>query len=453
MPFSTLHQHALTIFQAGVKAADPSDAIQRSMWVENGSLYFRLKTVNSNTYRNGLWSKVHIIAFGKAAVSMTRAVQNILRAAKIDFQSLVVTNDENFPEYCEFPVLPASHPLPDQRGLNAALRIVEQLSQTQAGELVLVLISGGGSALIPLPISPVTLADKSITTDLLLASGATIQEINCVRKHLSQLKGGRLTQLAMPAAVHALILSDVIGDDVSAIASGTTVADESTYQQALEILQNYQIVTRVPESVIQLITQGCQGKYPETAKKADPVLIDNDYTIIGSNILSLQASVEAAKNLGFDTSIYHSALTGIAREVAEQWVLQLKFLINKGINQATALLAGGETTIKLQPNSGLGGRNQEFALAFAIAAERHRLPKIWTLLAAGTDGRDGMTTAAGAIIDANSIENMFSLGFDPIQHLENHNAFPILQAANNLVITGATATNVADLQIVLLQPK
>jgi hydroxypyruvate reductase len=441
---SELRTHALNIFQAGVAAADPYQAVKNHLQATNHRLEIVL---NDDTTRVGDWSKVHLIAFGKAACAMAKAAHEVIPQHLISAPGIVVTNYENVAELEGFEVIGAGHPLPDEKGLKAARRIAERAMSAKQGELVLVLVSGGGSALIPYPVESISLQEKIATTDLLLSSGATINQINCVRKHLSRLKGGGLIRWVMPADLHALILSDVLGDDLSSIASGATVPDDTTYSDAINVLKNKVIWDKVPNTVRKHLEQGQQGLQPETPKSNDGVFNNASQSLIGSNTVSLRAMLNTAQHCGYETQTYSEQLCGEARKVAEQWVL-----VAKQINKPLALLAGGETTVTVT-GTGLGGRNQELALAFALATEQHGLTGRWAFLSGGTDGRDGPTDAAGGLVDQNSIQRMRDHGIDPAELLDNNDAYRALQASNDLLITGATGTNVADLQVLLLTPE
>lgn len=446
-----LRQDAVQIFQAGIAAADPYLAVKRAINIAEHHLEFSLDLNDSHKVRVGRWSKVRLIAFGKAACAMAKAAQELIPPALLDKQSIVVTNYENAITLKNLTVIGAGHPLPDAAGLHAASLITEQVKQAQQGELVLVLISGGGSALLPAPILPISLAEKIATTDLLLACGATIQEINCVRKHLSQLKGGGITRLAYPADVHALILSDVLGDDLSAIASGATVPDDTSYADAIAVLTRYQVWDKVPATVQHILEKGRSGLLKETPKTGDPIFKRSSHVLIGSNTISVKAIILAAQQQGYQTQLYSQALCGVAREEAEKLALHVKQLLDNGLSVSTALLAGGETTVILK-GAGQGGRNQELALAFAIAAKKYQLPACWAFLSGGTDGRDGPTDAAGGIVDANSIERMRNVHINPTNRLNNNDSYAALKSSADLLITGATGTNVADLQILLIHP-
>jgi glycerate 2-kinase len=428
-----LRTHAQQIFQAGITAADPYAAVKRCLNLGSTA------------------QKIHLLAFGKAACAMSRAALELVPAEQLVGQGIVVTNYENVSAIENCVVIGAGHPLPNADGFLAAQKIAECMQLATADELVLVLISGGGSALLPYPVAGVSLAEKIATTDLLLSCGATINEINCVRKHLSQLKGGGLAKLAYPAKVHALILSDVLGDDLSTIASGTTVPDTTTYTAAINVLKIKGIWLIVPESVRQHLLQGEQGLIAETPKPNDPIFHNIHHVLCASNAVSVQAMLSKAEQLGYQTQIYSEQLCGIAKDEADKLAQYATQIVPTLQRRNAALLAGGETTVNLTGN-GKGGRNQEFALAFALAAKKHGLPEQWTLLSGGTDGRDGPTDAAGGMVDAESLQRMIKAGCDPKALLNNNDAYTALRSSNDLLMTGATGTNVADLQILLLHP-
>ncbi|PPK77283.1 hydroxypyruvate reductase [Methylobacter tundripaludum] len=431
-PIFILRQHSLDIFQAGIEAADPYQAVKRYLAPELLDGY----------------SKIHLISFGKAACAMAKAAQEIIPEGMMAGRGIAVTNYENVTNINNVDVIGASHPLPDASGLKAAQVIADCARNAKEDELLLVLVSGGGSALIPCPADQITLQEKIATTDLLLASGATINQINCVRKHLSQLKGGGLARMAAPAHLHALILSDVLGDDLSAIASGPTVADDTTYANAIEILKAKDIWELIPPNVQKHLELGKSGAIAETPKSGDEVFKNTGYTLIGSNAISVETMLQTAQNLGYETKLYSDNLCGEARNEAEKLATYAKQLT---VNHSIALLAGGETTVTLKGN-GRGGRNQEMALAFAIAAEQQGLTGNWAFLSGGTDGRDGPTDAAGGIVDRDTIKRMTQAGVNPPELLENNDSYTALKTSDDLVNTGATGTNVADLQILLIQP-
>lgn len=447
----TMRKDALRIFEAGIDAADPYQAVKRCLRVDHQSIEILLDSDGREQKRVGRWSKIHLIAFGKAACAMAQAASEIIPATLLAGRGIAVTNYENMRAVDHVDVIGASHPLPDEAGLNAAKRIAERVQQAQANELVLVLVSGGGSALIPCPVDGISLQEKIATTDLLLACGANINQINGVRKHLSKLKGGGLARMAAPADLHALILSDVLGDDLSTIASGPTVPDDSTYADAIAVFKAKGIWDQTPSAVRRHLEQGQLGSIPETPKSGDPSFERTSQTLVGSNTLSVGTIMKAAQDQGYESRLYSRQLCGIARDEAEKLALHAKQLIAGGLSRPLALLAGGETTVILKGN-GRGGRNQEMALAFALAAEQHGLPGNWTFLSGGTDGRDGPTDAAGGLVDPESIQRMTKAGISPGEHLENNDAYAALTHSQDLLNTGATGTNVADLQILLIHP-
>ena len=420
---NVLRPNAHQIFQAGIAAANPYDAVKQHFVLDEN------------------YSKIHIIAFGKAACAMANAAQELIPPNLLG-ETIAVTNYENVVAVENIEMIGASHPLPDSAGFEAAKRIAEIAKNAKFDELVLVLISGGGSALIPYPVDSISLDEKIATTNLLLSCGATIDEINCIRKHLSQLKGGNLANKIAPAKCHALILSDVLGDDLSVIASGTTVADESTFAEAIAILKSKNVWHDAPQSV---------KNYLEKAISETPKVIENvTNTLIGSNEMSVETAVKAAQLLGYEVIRYDYPLCGEAREVAEEFVLAAKN--TRFENEKIALITGGETTVTLRGN-GKGGRNQEMAFAFAIAAEKHGLTNEWVFLSGGTDGIDGVSPAAGGIVDAGTLQRMKNAGVIPDELLENNDSYHALKSSNDLLMTGATGTNVADLQILLIHTK
>jgi hydroxypyruvate reductase len=338
--------------------------------------------------------------------------------------------------------------VPDEAGLAAAAEVESLLSGGRPGDLVLVLVSGGGSALLPAPAEGVTLAEKQAVTSLLLASGADIGEMNCVRKHLSRLKGGGMARRAAPARVATLVLSDVVGDPLDVIASGPTVPDPTTFADALEVLRRRGIAERVPPAVRARLEAGARGEIPETPKPGDPALRGGLPALVGTNRIAVAAAARRARALGFRPLVLSTTVTGEARDVAA--VLAAVAREARGSGQPAAppccLLSGGEPTVTLR-GKGKGGRNQELALAAALALEG--IPGV-ALLSAGTDGSDGPTDAAGAICDGATAARARAAGLDPRRHLEENDAYPLFAALGDLVVTGPTQTNVMDLHAALV---
>ncbi|MGZ8185960.1 MAG: glycerate kinase type-2 family protein [Methylobacter sp.] len=447
---NAMREDALSIFQAGIAAADPYKAVKRCLITHRHHIEILLNLNDPDQKRLGRWSKVHLIAFGKAACAMARAASEIIPAHLLSDNSIAVTNYENECVIDNIEVIGAGHPLPDEAGLKAAKKCADLARSAQKDELVLVLISGGGSALIPYPVDRITLQEKIVTTDLLLASGADINQINCVRKHLSRIKGGGLAEMSQPSALHALVLSDVLGDNLSSIASGPTVPDNTTHADAIEILKSKGVWGKVPVNVQDYLDQGKRGRVPETPKPGDKAFKNSAHTLIGSNTLSVEAVTKAAKDHGYEAKLYNDNLYGEAREEAEKLVIYAKTHIENGIIKPVAFLGGGETTVTLK-GKGQGGRNQEFALAFACAAQKHGLTGKWVFLSGGTDGRDGPTDAAGGIVGPDTIQRMTEAGVNSIEALENNDSYAALKSSQDLLFTGPTGTNVADLQILLIQ--
>ncbi len=342
----------------------------------------------------------------------------------------------------------AGHPVPDEAGLAAAGEVEALLAGLGPGDLVLVLISGGGSALLPAPPRGVTLAEKQAVTSLLLASGADIREMNCVRKHLSRLKGGGLCRAAAPARVATLVLSDVVGDPLDVVASGPTVPDPTTFADALAILDRRGLRERVPPAVRARLEAGARGEIPETPKPGDPVFRGSPPLLVGSNRIAVEAGARRARSLGYRPLVLTTSLTGEAREVAAVLAAVAREARESGqpARPPCCLLSGGEPTVSLR-GGGKGGRNQELALAAALGLEG--LADV-ALLSAGTDGTDGPTDAAGALCDGASAARARALGLDPRRHLDENDAYPLFAALGDLVETGPTQTNVMDLQIMLV---
>ncbi len=447
---TSLRTNSLTIFQAGINAADPYVAVNNCLNYTNEHLEIALDLKNKKK-RSGNWAKIHIIAFGKAACKMAKAANDAIPNEYLASKPIAITNDDNAIALNDIEAISAGHPLPNKAGQKAAQQIINRLKNTQAGDLVLVLVSGGGSALIPYPAKGITLNDKIATTNLLLASGADIKQINCVRKHLSGIKGGHLARLAAPTDLHTLVLSDVLGDDLSSVASGPTVPDITTFAEAIAILKAKKVWDKVALNVQILLKKGAQGEIRETPKPDEIFFQNTSHTLVGSNSVSLNAMNRTAKAMGYKTEIFSRQLTGEAKDAAELFVQHAKILMKNGLTEPTAILSGGETTVTLK-GTGRGGRNQEMALSFAIIAERQTLKNKWVFLSGGTDGRDGPTDAAGGIVDPETISRIKQKRANPKNRLNNNDSYSALKKSQDLLLTGATGTNVADLQVLLIHP-
>lgn len=434
MDISAARAAARDLFLAGVKAADPYTAVKDAL---------REAPVEGH-------GPVHLIAVGKAAGAMMRGALESIPASRLAGEGLVVTNYENAGEIPGCRVFAAGHPLPDDNGHAAAQAVAERAAAAGEGEELLVLVSGGASALLPLPTDGISLEEKITTTNLLLGCGADIVAVNTVRKHLSNLKGGGLARLAVPARLRSLILSDVIGDDLSSIASGPTVPDPTTFKDAVNILETAGVWQRLPESVRRHLDEGRQGEIADTPKPGDPVFDNCQTRLVGGNGISVAAMADQASSMELTTEIYSNALCGEARDEAARFVeFARRFRLQKNPNAPVAFLAGGETTVTLT-GKGRGGRNQEIALAVAVAAEAQGMTGDWVFLSGGTDGRDGPTDAAGGMVDPGTLTRMRAAGCDPMAHLADNDAYHALQASDDLLMTGGTGTNVADLQVFVL---
>jgi hydroxypyruvate reductase len=342
----------------------------------------------------------------------------------------------------------AGHPVPDEAGMRGTEKILDLLRQADENDLVIGAISGGGSALLPLPVAGISLEDKQAATKLLLACGATINEMNAVRKHISQVKGGQLARAVYPATLITLILSDVIGDPLDVIASGPTVPDESTFKDVQRILGKYNIPAQLPASIKKHIEKSLAGAAPETPKTGDPIFNKTQNLIVASNRQAIAAAKAEAQKRGYQTLILSTLIEGETREIARMHAAIAKEIHLSGnpVPPPACVISGGETTVTLRGN-GLGGRNQEFVLAAAL--EISGWPDT-VILSAGTDGTDGPTEAAGAIGDGKTVERATALGLKPQIFLAENNSYRFFEKLGDLMITGPTNTNVMDLQIMLV---
>ena len=387
-----------------------------------------------------------VVGAGKASGAMSAAVEEALGDRVSN--GVVAVKDGHLAATRRIRLLEAGHPVPDERGAAAAREILDLARTAGPDDLMLVLISGGASALTPAPAPPVTLGDKQSVTRLLLAAGATINQLNAVRKHLSLLKGGQLARAASPARVHALLLSDVIGDPLDVIGSGPSAPDVSTFGEALAILEQFEIRDRAPASVVRRLEQGSRGEIPETPKPDDPLFRRVTNVVIGNNALVVDAAAARAAELGFTPHVLTRRLQGEASQVARDLV-QMARRIRAGLGPVAApacVLASGETTVTVR-GQGSGGRCQEFALAAAL--EMKGLEGV-VVLAAGTDGTDGPTEAAGAVADGWTTRRVREHGYDPRARLEANDSHPVFASLGDLVITGPTNTNLLDLYLVLI---
>jgi hydroxypyruvate reductase/glycerate 2-kinase len=425
------------IFFSALKAVDPYSAVEH-----------HIPHILS-TYHNGGFNKLLLISFGKAAFLMTKAICD--RASYLVTGGVVITKYGHALGnlHTNIDLYEAGHPIPDENGLIATKKVISMLRMADEKTLVLCLISGGGSALFSAPKGMISLEDKQRVTELLLKTGAYIDELNTVRKHISEIKGGRLAECAYPAKIISLILSDVIGDKLDVIASGPTTPDSTTYRMALDVVEKYRLTKRLPKAVLDVLKKGVEGIIADTPKEGDPIFERVENIIVGSNRKASMAAEDRAKELGFDVTIPSTELQGEAVNVA-RWLakkaIEAKQLLDDKDGKKICIISGGETTVTVRGN-GKGGRNTELALAFAL--EVSGMGGI-TLLSAGTDGTDGPTDAAGAIVSGETIQKAQSLNLDPEAYLANNDSYTFFSKTGELLITGPTGTNVMDLQIILV---
>jgi len=436
-------QDALAIFRASLTAADPMLAVRRFLRREANTLICGPKR-----YALDRFARVFIMGAGKASAAMASAVEGVLGARRIS-GGIVVTKYGHGLPLKRVEVAESGHPVPDEAGVEGARRLAAMADQAGAHDLVIMLISGGASALTPFPVPPITLAEKQETTKLLLACGANIHEINTVRKHLSGLKGGQLARRSAPATLITLMLSDVIGDPMDVIGSGPAVPDPSTFAAAAAIFEKYGLTRRVPVNVLHRITEGVAGRVDETPKQGDPAFRRAQNLIVGSNRLAVDAAAAKARALGYRPLVLSTFIEGETREIARMHAAIAREVCatRRPVRAPACLISGGETTVTLKGN-GLGGRNQEFVLAAAIEIEG--LDRV-TVLSAGTDGTDGPTDAAGAVADGSTIARARAARLDAQAFLGQNDSYRFFDALGDLIRTGPTRTNVNDVRLVLIR--
>src|SRR3989449_10349095 len=435
-----LHRDVLTAMDAALAAADPARIIRKHLRL-NGpilradKLWFLLRD-----YR-----RIFVIGGGKASGYMADEVEKLL--GKWITRGLVIIPDylRPKPRGRRIRYRPSTHPIPTRKGMEAVqamLRLVENVSRD---DMVIVLLSGGGSALMPLPVEGISLNDEARVTSLLLKSGASIEEINTVRKHLSQVKGGRLAARLYPATVLTLIISDVVGDKVDAIASGPTVPDPTTYRDVELVLKKYDLWFQIPENARRIITRGLSGSIPETPKQKNKVFRRVQNVIVGNNRASCLAAASAMTKAGYRTQVLSIQITGEAREVGRIFGSIVRDIRDNSLPFAppAALIAGGETTVTIRGN-GKGGRNQELALAAAVRISGSEGVVVGSF---ATDGIEGRTNAAGALVDGSTITRGLRLRMDPEEYLRNNDSYQYFSKLKDLIITGPTGTNVNDIAI------
>ena len=442
-----IHDDLKAIFGAALAAVDPEAAVLKSFGLSGQRLM-----VGGRPYDLGDFDRVLVVGAGKATARMAAAAESIL-GDRITGGVIIVKYGHTAP-LRTIRQLEAGHPIPDQAGVDATREIIDLLRGADARTLVLCLLSGGGSALLTAPADGLSLGAKQRTTDLLLKAGAAIDELNAVRKHLSKVKGGRLARIACPSTVLSLLVSDVLQDRLDVIASGPTVPDGSTFADALAVIQRYGLKDRLPQEVLAYLERGSLGREEETPKEQDPCFAKTGHCIVAGLGQAIDAAADKARSLRMDVQVLSRELRGEARDAARSLAkeaLRSRERLKKG--ERLCLLSGGETTVTVM-GAGTGGRNQELALAFALEVEGEMGI---TLLSAGTDGTDGPTDAAGAIVDGSTVRRATEQGISPGDFLESNDSysffhrFDSIPGAHAHVKTGPTGTNVMDLQIIIVE--
>ena len=435
----------LRSFRAAVEAVDPARLVASALRVEGDAVVLDAPGVRAAIPLSSLW-KIHLVGAGKAGRAMGEAALAALGERVAGGVIAVPRGSEGQSGPVRFAA--AGHPVPDIYSLAAAREIQSILERAGKGDLVVALVSGGGSSMLSAPAAGITMEEKAETFRLLLRAGADIASFSAVRKHLSEVKGGLLARAARPATVWALLLSDVPGDDPSVIASGPFSPDPTTYADAIGVLERYGIYYAVPSAVRAHLAEGEAGTLPETPKPDDPAFLGAISALVGTNRTAMDAAalrMARERDAGpIAIVLLPGFLRGEARECARSFCARLRKAAKAlSPGHAVAMIAGGETTVNVG-GSGKGGRNQEFALAAAVELAGEGAMAV---LAAGTDGIDGPTDAAGAYAHGTTVARASALGLDPGAHLENNDAYPFFQALGDLVVTGPTGTNVADLAI------
>ena len=438
----SLRKHANQIFRHVLDILDPGQLVKEKVSIRDSTLIVEEREYNLNNYEN-----IYVVGGGKACAPMAKAMEGLL-GDKIDNGIIVVKYDHGL-SLKKIETVEASHPIPDENGERGASDILRLLSGTGEKDLIICLISGGGSALLVQPHKGITLQDIQTASAELLACGATIDEINTVRKHLSSIKGGQLAKAAYPSTLITLMLSDVVGDPMDIIASGPTVPDESTFEDAYAIIQKYTLEEKIPNIVCGFLRSGKMGEIEETPKNGNKIFDNTQNVIVGSNKIALDAAEKRAKDLGYNTIVLSSLVEGESRDAAKFFAAIAKEVSRTGtpLPKPACIIAGGETTFTIR-GKGKGGRNQEFALSAAMEIEGCEGVVI---LSAGTDGTDGPTDATGAIVDFNTCKaarEKFRL--NPDEFLNKNDSYNFFKKTGEHIITGPTMTNVMDIMISLI---
>ncbi|MGC9325089.1 MAG: glycerate kinase type-2 family protein [Desulfomonilia bacterium] len=434
------------IFLTALERVDPYKMIVENISIRGNSLVIQEEGKIAEEDL-GHYSRIIVLGIGKASAKMGMAMEDIF-GDKIS-EGMVITKYGHGENLSRIHVTEAAHPIPDKNSVGGAQILYQIASEANENTLIINLVSGGGSALFTLPQKGISLEDIQSLTRILLESGADIKEINCLRKHISQVKGGHFARISYPARMINIILSDVVGDRLDTIASGITVPDDTTFAQAQSILKKYRIEEKIPPSISDLISRGIAGSVADTPKQGDPVFSKVSNILLGNNLAACRAARSHAQGLGYNPYILTSSLTGEAREIARFFTALARDVDQEmcDFTKPALLIAGGETTVTIR-GTGKGGRNQEMVLAFLIdMLENYPSCENIAFLSGGTDGNDGPTDAAGAYMTADLVYKVEDLGLSVQEFLDNNDSYHLFEKTGNLLMTGPTNTNVCDIQL------
>lgn len=430
----------IEIANRAIASADSSSAMARRLRLEEGRL-----RVGTQEFDLSEVERIIVVGGGKASGNMAEVLDEKLGDRVTGGVVIVPKGATSKYRARKIEFVEAGHPLPTEAGVRGAERMMDLVSGLGPRDLVICLLSGGGSALVTLPADGISLSELRETTQLLLKSGASIQEVNAVRKHLSNIKGGQLAKAAHPARVITLLISDVVGDRLDTIASGPTYPDPTTYSNALEVIEKYGLTEKIPRNVLKRLKLGAGGKVPETPKPGEKYFLNTYHEIIASNADAVRAAVEVGKSHGLNVSVLTETMQGEAREVGTHLAAVVKDVMeaSKPASKPALLISGGETTVTVK-GEGLGGRNQELALSVAIGISGLRNVAVASF---STDGIDGPTDAAGALADGFTLKRAEHLGLDPAAYLKRNDSYSFFKELEDLLITGPTGTNVMDVAL------
>lgn len=437
---------AKQIFYAAINAVDPFNCVKNATQGE-GDFFSICCDSNPISYNLNNFKTIKVVGCGKAVWPMARAIENVVEDKISTGYCVTKYGHVSTPYPSKITIVEAGHPYPDVNGNQASAKTVQILKSATENDLVIALISGGGSSLWAYPVPQISLDELNGISKSLIGCGATIEEINTVRKHLSSVSGGFAALHTHPSSVLAIVVSDVIGDKLDTIASGPFFADSTTFADAQEVLKRYSLYESAAPSIRTYIEDGISGERPETPKPGHECFKNVNHCVVASNRLAIAAAKKHAESLGFTTIVIEEPTCGDVRIAAKNFSRIIKDT-KKNHSGKTCIIAGGETTVDLGVVSGKGGRNQEFALTAAL--EIASVPDV-TILSCGTDGTDGPTDAAGAVVDGDTVNYCITAGINPLSTLEQHNSYVLFEKIGNLIKTGPTFTNVMDLQIALIQ--